>query len=64
MPENNFESDLKALEDIVNKLESGELSLDESISLYEKGMEYSNKCRKALENAEIKIKKLSGADCD
>lgn len=51
----NFEDTMKQLEDIVQKLENGELNLDESIKTFEKGMELSKKASKYLENAEKKI---------
>ena len=53
--EDNFEDLLKDLENITNKLESENLSLDESVELFEKGMEISKKCNKKLEDAEKKI---------
>ena len=53
--EDNFEELIKELEDITNKLEGEKLSLDESVELFEKGMEISKKCNKKLEDAEKKI---------
>lgn len=47
----NFENDLNELKKIVEELESGNLSLDESIKKYQKGIELSNNCKKMLENA-------------
>lgn len=58
----DFEKSLSELEKIVNSLESSEISLDESIKLFEKGVELSNKCRKTLETAEKKIIKLTDAE--
>jgi len=54
-----FETALKDLEDIVAKLESGECTLDESITLFEQGMKNINDCRTALKAAEKKIVTLS-----
>ncbi len=54
----DFETALKALEEISQKLEKGECTLEESIALFEKGMENIKACRFALENAETKITKL------
>ena len=51
----NFEEMMKDLENIARDLESGELSLDESVSKFEKGMEISKECSKILEDAEKKI---------
>lgn len=55
----NFEKSLQELEKIVSALESNDISLDESIKLFEKGIELSDKCRKTLESAEIKITSLT-----
>lgn len=46
-----FEELLKELEEIVKELESGELSLDDSIKKYQKGIELSAECKKMLEDA-------------
>ncbi|MEE0946586.1 MAG: exodeoxyribonuclease VII small subunit [Acutalibacteraceae bacterium] len=54
-----YEEAMKQLEEIACKLEKGDISLDESINLYEKAMELSKVCTTALENAAIKIKQLS-----
>lgn len=58
----DFETSLNELEKIVEKLESGEISLDESINLFEKGMELSNDCRKTLNDARQKIITLTEAE--
>jgi exodeoxyribonuclease VII small subunit len=60
--ENNFEKSLIELENIIKKLESEEVSLDESIALFEKGVVLSNECRKTLEKAENKIITLTDAE--
>ncbi len=60
--ENNFEKSLIELENIIKKLENDEVSLDESIALFEKGVELSNECRKTLETAENKIITLTDAE--
>ncbi|MBR5223003.1 MAG: exodeoxyribonuclease VII small subunit [Clostridia bacterium] len=62
--ENNFETSLKELEDIVSKLESSDISLDEAILLFEKGVNLSDRCRKILENAERKIKTLTECEAE
>ena len=54
----NFEDALKRLEEIVRKLEEGELSLDESLKLFEEGIEISRFCTKKLSEAEKKVEKL------
>jgi exodeoxyribonuclease VII small subunit len=53
-----FEEQLTALETIVERLERGELSLDESVRLFEEGVRLSNACKKQLEDAEGRIQVL------
>ena len=62
--ENSFEKSLNQLEDIINKLENEDVSLDESIALFEKGVKLSNDCRKTLETAEQKIISLTEAESE
>jgi exodeoxyribonuclease VII small subunit len=54
----NFEEQLTALEKVVERLERGELSLDESVRLFEEGMKLSEACKVQLETAEGKIQVL------
>ena len=54
----SFEEKLKALETVVEKLEGGELSLDDSVRLFEEGVKLSNACKTELEAAEGKIQVL------
>jgi exodeoxyribonuclease VII small subunit len=51
----NFESSLEALEKIAEKLESGDLGLEDSIAEFEKGIKYAKFCHDRLEEAEEKI---------
>lgn len=51
-----FEDALKKLEDIVEELEKGELSLDESLAKYEDGIKIYRKCLELLEGAEKRLK--------
>lgn len=60
----NFEELMTELEEITSKLESEKLSLDESMKLFEKGIEISKKCNTKLENAEKKITILLNAEAD
>lgn len=53
-----FEEQLTALETVVERLERGELSLDESVRLFEEGIKLSNACKKELEAAEGRIQVL------
>ena len=60
--ENNFESNLKKLELIVEKLESGDIGLEESVKLYEEGMKIKKICDKKLKDIEMQIKKIKIED--
>lgn len=53
-----FEEQLTALEQVVEKLERGDLPLDESVRLFEEGVTLSNACKKELEEAEGRIQVL------
>jgi len=53
-----FEDALKRLEEIVTRLEKGELALEESLALYEEGIQLSRLCHTKLEEAEAKIELL------
>ncbi|MBO5321188.1 MAG: exodeoxyribonuclease VII small subunit [Clostridia bacterium] len=55
----DFETALKSLEEVVEKLQKGDCTLEESITLFEKGMTNVKDCRNALKEAEIKITQLS-----
>ncbi|MGA2727598.1 MAG: exodeoxyribonuclease VII small subunit [Terracidiphilus sp.] len=54
----SFEESLKKLESIVDKLEKGDLSLEESLKLFEEGVGLSATCKKELEEAEGKVQML------
>ena len=51
----SFEDAMKELEEIANKLEKNDLELDESVKVFEQGMELSKKCSEILESAEKRI---------
>ena len=53
-----FEENLKKLEDIVDKLESGEIDLEKSVELYEKGMILKKNCEEKLKKVELQIKQV------
>ncbi|MEH6828189.1 exodeoxyribonuclease VII small subunit [Parasphingorhabdus sp.] len=55
----NFEDALKRLEDIVRKLESGDVPLDQSIALYSEGEKLRGLCQQRLEAAQAKIEKIT-----
>jgi exodeoxyribonuclease VII small subunit len=56
--EPTFEEALKSLENVVARLESGEIKLEESIRLFEEGMKLSSLCQKRLDDADRKIEVL------
>ena len=53
-----FESSLKVLEATVDRLEQGDLSLEEALSCFEEGVKAVKSCQKLLSEAELKIEKL------
>jgi exodeoxyribonuclease VII small subunit len=61
-PELTFEQGLESLDKIVDKLESGDLELVESLELFEQGVLLSQNCRKQLEAAETKVETLIKRD--
>ena len=56
--EKSFETSLAELEEIVARLESGDLALEASLELFEKGIKLSRECRKRLSSAERRIEVL------
>ncbi len=58
----DFEKKLGRLEQIVQKMEKGELELEESLKLFEEGVKLSRDCHGQLNEAEVKVKKLVGFD--
>lgn len=56
--EKSFEKSLEELELIVNRLEQGDLPLEESLALFENGIKLSRECRERLTSAERKIQVL------
>ncbi|NVM24934.1 MAG: exodeoxyribonuclease VII small subunit [Desulfobacterales bacterium] len=55
MKEKRFEDAMKELEDIVKRLESGDLSLEESLKIFEEGVALSRYCFSKLEDAEKRV---------
>jgi len=53
-----FEKSLDELEKLVERMEHGELSLNESLSSFERGIELYRNCQNALEQAELKVRQL------
>ena len=57
-PAATFETALDELEKVVKELEAGDLPLERSLELFEKGMALSETCRKQLEDAETRVEML------
>jgi exodeoxyribonuclease VII small subunit len=53
-----FEALYRRLEETVAKLEAGNLSLEESLSLYEEGMTLARRCQELLQDAELRVTRL------
>ncbi|WP_396588478.1 exodeoxyribonuclease VII small subunit [Bermanella sp. R86510] len=54
----NFEQSLQQLEELVDKLENSEFSLEESLKAFETGVKLTRECQKALSEAEQKVQLL------
>ena len=54
----SFEESLRKLESIVDRLEKGDLALEESLKLFEEGVGFSAACKKELDEAEGKVQML------
>ena len=54
----DFESSLKALESIVERLEDENINLEDSVKSFEEGINLVKECQKQLQTSELKIKKL------
>ena len=55
----SFEDALEQLESIVEQLESQEITLEDSVKLYERGIELSKLCNNVLHNAELRIQQVN-----
>jgi exodeoxyribonuclease VII small subunit len=54
----NFEESLSELETLVEEMEQGNLSLEDSLSRFEKGISLTTECQQALQSAELKVREL------
>ena len=54
----SFEEAFTGLESVVRRLESGQMSLDQSTALFEEGMKLAKECNEMLNGAELKIQRL------
>ncbi|MEE9168535.1 MAG: exodeoxyribonuclease VII small subunit [bacterium] len=59
MKQKSFEEAIERLDEIVTNLETGEVALEESIKLFEEGMQLSKYCMEKLTEAERKLQKLA-----
>lgn len=57
----SFEDSYARLEQVIQKLEAGNLSLDESVALYEEGMRLARHCGRKLDDAELRVTQLLSA---
>ncbi len=55
----SFEEAFAELETTVQRLEAGELTLEEAITLYERGMRLARRCNEALDAAELQVQQLA-----
>lgn len=58
-PVADFEASLDALEQLVEKMEHGDMSLEQSLAAYERGVGLYRRCQTALEQAELRVRLLS-----
>ncbi|KZZ61599.1 exodeoxyribonuclease VII small subunit, partial [Oleiphilus sp. HI0123] len=59
---NDFETSLQALEEIVNKMEQGQLSLEQSLDAFEQGVKLSKDCQNTLKSAQQRVSVLTQSD--
>lgn len=55
-----FEAAFAQLEDVVQKLEEGDLPLEEAMGLYERGMALAGRCQTVLDQAELRVTQVAG----
>ena len=61
-PVADFEASLDQLEQLVDRMEHGEMTLEESLAAYERGVGLYRRCQAALEQAELRVRLLSDPD--
>lgn len=61
-PVSRFEASLKELEEIVARMERGDLPLEESLKLFERGVALTRECRSSLDSAELRVRNLQQPD--
>lgn len=55
----NFEKSFQELQNIINRLESSDLPLEEALKLYEQGQKLADQCAKILEEAQLRVETLN-----
>lgn len=58
----DFEAALEELEALVERMESGDLTLEESLTAFERGVAFTRQCQTALREAELRVKALTEED--
>lgn len=58
----NFEKAMAELEQLVTQMEEGDLSLDDSLQAFERGIKLTRQCQHALSQTELRVKTLTAAD--
>jgi exodeoxyribonuclease VII small subunit len=61
-PTVNFEAALEELEQLVERMETGEMSLEESLKAFERGVALTRDCQKALKDAELRVQALTDTE--
>ena len=59
-----FEQEMQELESIVAQMEKGELRLEDSLKLFERGTQLARSCRRSLDTAELKVRTLLGDEVE
>ena len=57
-----YEEAVRALEELINQLEAPQITLDETISLYERGQALAKRCAGLLEQAELRLRQLGAEE--
>ena len=57
----SFEDSYSRLEEVIQRLESGELDLEQTVALYEEGMQLAEHCGRQLDDAELRVTRLLSA---
>lgn len=60
----DFETSLDELELLVEQMESGDLSLEDSLQAFERGVALTRSCQRALKNAELRVQTLTASEAD